>query len=78
MDAHGIRSFHVSRTNPAFEKYRTKKLMDNNHPYFINYVRVAGLRERGGGGVYIRFLPPTLLPSKAALQHRVNLVCKAL
>ena len=65
VDEHGIRSFHVSKTNPVFEKYRTKKLMDKSHPYLLNSVRVVGLRKRGGGRVYIRFLPSKLLPPKA-------------
>ena len=65
VDEHGIRSFHVSTTNAAFEKYRTKKLMNKKLPYFLNYIRVVGLRQRGGGRLYLSFLPPKLLPPKS-------------
>ena len=65
VDEHGIRSFHVSTTNGVFEKNRTKKLMNKKLPYFLCYIRVVGLRRRGGGRVYMSFLPPKLLPPKS-------------
>ena len=65
VDEHGIRSFHVSTTNAVFENYRTKKLMNKKPPYLLNYIWVVGLLKRGGGRVYMSFLPPKLLPPKS-------------
>ena len=36
----------------------SQKLAAKKHPYHLNYIRVVGLRQRGGGRVYLRFLPP--------------------
>ena len=39
-----------------------KSLLKRKCPYHINYWRIVGLRKRGNGRVYIRILPPCLLP----------------
>ena len=43
-------------------KYHTKALLKRKVPYFLNYIRVVGMRKRGGGKTYLEFLPPKLLP----------------
>ena len=65
IDEHGVRSFHVSKNNPNFQKYVTEKLLQKNYPYYLNYVRVAGIRVRGGGKVHLAMLPPVLLPPRS-------------
>ena len=65
VDEHRMRSYHVSKNNAAYEKYYTKALLAKNHPYFLNYIRVFGLRKRGSGRMYLQFLPPKLLPPKS-------------
>jgi hypothetical protein len=62
IDEHGVRSYHVSRENKAFQKYHTKKVEASNHKYFLSYFRVIGLRQRGHGKMYMHVLPPKLLP----------------
>ena len=63
IDEHGIRSFHVSKTNPAFLDYHTKELYAKKHPYFLNYIRIIGLRQRGGGKLKA-IVPVTSSPSR--------------
>ena len=62
VDEHAPRSFHVSTKNEKFKRYVRKILLKKKHPYYLNYWRIIGLRKRGGGRVYIRFLPPKPLP----------------
>ena len=62
VDEHSLRSFHVSRQNPLFQKYATKALTSTSHPYYLNFIRVIGLRQRGGGPVKLQLLPPHPLP----------------
>lgn len=62
IDEHGIRSFHISVGNVAYAKYIPSKLKGQGFKYYLNYVRVIGLRQRGAGKVYLRFLPPRPLP----------------
>ena len=62
VDEHSLRSFHVSRRNPLFQKYAKKAMMSTSHPYFLNFIRVIGIRQRGGGPVKLQFLPPHPLP----------------
>ena len=50
------------QANPKFVKYHTKALLKRKVPYFLNYIRVVGMRKRGGGKTYLEFLPPKLLP----------------
>ena len=65
VDEHGIRSYHVSKTNAAYEQYHSKALLKKSHPYSLNYIRVIGLCKRGCGRVFVHFLPPKLLPPKS-------------
>ena len=65
VDEHGVRSYHVSKTNAAYEQYHSKALLKKSHPYYLNYIRVIGLRKRGCGRVFVHFLPPKLLPPKS-------------
>jgi hypothetical protein len=58
VDEHAPRSFHISTKNPKFHSYVRKDLLKKKPPYFLNYWKVIGLRKRGGGRVYISFLPP--------------------
>lgn len=62
VDEHGVRSFHISTKNEFYKKYITKKLAAGGHTYYLNYVRVIGLRKRGGGRVILKMLPPKPLP----------------
>ena len=65
LDGHGLRSFHVSPRNAKFHKYCSKKLLKSKHKYFLTYIRVLGLRKRGGGRLFIHMLPPVCLPPKS-------------
>ena len=66
IDEHGIRSFHISPTNPAFAGLVPRKLAAKGHKYFLNYLRVIGMRVRGGGRVVLEFLPHKPLPPKSS------------
>ena len=65
VDAHGLRSYHISTRNTAYSKYVTPALQKRKCKYYLNYKRVLGLRKRGGGKVFIRFLPPHLVPPRS-------------
>ena len=62
IDEKSVRSYHVSTSNPLFEKYKTAALRRGNHRYYISFLRVVGMRQRGAGKVFIYVLPPKLLP----------------
>jgi hypothetical protein len=61
IDEHGVRTTHISDSNPNFEKPKFKGLPP---PYWLLYVRVIGLKRRGGGKIYIKFLPYKLVRPK--------------
>ena len=65
IDGHGVRSHHVSTKNPHFKELQTAALVKQKHPYYLNYIRVLGARQRGGGRMYLQLLPNKLLPPKA-------------
>ena len=41
---------------------QTKASLKRKLPYFLNSIRVIGLRKRGGGKTFLKLLPPKLLP----------------
>ena len=62
VDEHGVRSFHISTKNAIYAPFVPAKLRAKRCKYYLNYVRVIGLRKRGAGKVFLKFLPPRPLP----------------
>ncbi len=61
VDEHSVRSFHVCVRNPLYQQFVTACLAKKKCSYYLNYVRVIGMRQRGNGPERLKFLPPHLL-----------------
>ena len=63
IDEHGLRVTHISNRNPHFQKPKVR--LGDPPKYWLLYVRVIGLRERGGRKMVVAFLPNKLVMPRA-------------
>ena len=64
VDEHCVRTVHISVNNKHYEHLAPKKVK-KLPKYWLCYVRVIGLRRRGGGKTILKFLPVKLLRPRA-------------
>ena len=58
MDEHGIRVMHIGKNNPHYQKTMPAFHKGKGAPsYWLLYLRVIGLRRRGGDKTYVKLLP---------------------
>ena len=66
IDEHAVRTFHVSVNNKHYKHLEPKLKKGQKKPkYWLVYLRVIGIRQRGGGKTIVKFLPHKLLRPKA-------------
>ena len=63
LNEHGLRTTHISNGNPNCT-FPVMKKGAKKPPYWLLYVRIIGLRRRGGRKVLLKFLPHKLVRPK--------------
>jgi len=77
-DGHDVAKIYVSPGNQAYQHLLPKSHATNPKPYYILYIRVAGVKQRGNGKLFIAFfkhhvlLPPKSRPPPESFEELVE------